>query len=827
MGEPKYTLYVRVPRPRGDFVDPPQVDWDSDKDEALWRILSSAAQKEIDWNDIAARFDVTVDFLLKQVAYLTERHASQVRAQVRKATAAAKGSVAPSPAPTTESTTATDRRALPGQTVGRDSPMPRNETTGTIRPAISRGGSGNTIGRDIAGSSPRPESKQLPSRTAGETGGRRRLSSLPIAAPTPRTTAAQDPSREEVVSPGPADSSSGESSEEESSPAQSRIIRRPPRYQDNDASYQVDDDGDDESEPAFQPYKSSTDQNSASDLASTLRGDSRASARRSNKHVARERLHQSQTSDSSAGSGAMGPESGKQRRLKSHTSNQSGEQSVRSPSGKGKPSSQEGSDGTPSMGSSFSDLDDASVTQSALEEALASHMHGAGSRFSISQAFRSRATTTEMFRRNWCGLPREAQFPSGLKELGYFVNEEDEVRSIYDADYYFNYFLSRNPRVNQRQRYEFDAALQKVIHERLESLGLCKTPLPTVAPGSDAKHVDIFVSSNIEKAKHIIVVFGESAKELGLVARRIAGGPGGINKGSMVQVVRAIQRRESTAIVLANMGESYWSPTYKRAMTVAASAALPMPSLVHLGIKYHSQVNDVPGSESPVNHARTVLDTAVVKYAKKDAKISIIALGDSCEAIATLLDEEKTWVDRSSSLQAALFYTPAYYHEPKQAGLKDFFAKKARGYTVSEQPLGTPLSGPDGNPAERIPPLGFPCYSSGEPSLDELCFISAMEDGLSYLDEVANSPSYENPEVMAIPRAMPEEAENAWAELSEEQRPMLSTLDEDRLQKQVKILRRWKHFEKTGHVPDSDEESDMEDIAADNSLPVKPWDERS
>lgn len=31
----------------------------------------------------------------------------------------------------------------------------------------------------------------------------------------------------------------------------------------------------------------------------------------------------------------------------------------------------EGSEGTPSMGSSFSDLDDASVTQSALEEALA------------------------------------------------------------------------------------------------------------------------------------------------------------------------------------------------------------------------------------------------------------------------------------------------------------------------------------------------------------------------------------------------------------------------------------------------------------------------
>ena len=56
----------------------------------------------------------------------------------------------------------------------------------------------------------------------------------------------------------------------------------------------------------------------------------------------------------------------------------------------------DGSDGTPSMGSSFSDLDDASVTQSALEEALLSNMGNNGnasvaSRVSgISQAFRSR-----------------------------------------------------------------------------------------------------------------------------------------------------------------------------------------------------------------------------------------------------------------------------------------------------------------------------------------------------------------------------------------------------------------------------------------------------
>ncbi|KAM3530816.1 hypothetical protein MY4038_004752 [Beauveria bassiana] len=800
MDEPKYTIYVRVPIPRGDFVDPPQVDWDAEKDEALWRILSSAAQKEIDCQymlTFAAKFDVTVDWLLKQVAYLTEKHASQVRAQVRKAAAAAKGSAAPSPIPAAESSTTADRRSQLGQPIGRDPLIPRNEPADTIRPAISRGGSGNTVSRDIVNSSSRPESKQLPSRTTEETAGRRRLSSLPTTASGSRPAAVQEPSREEAVSPGPAESSSGESSEDESSPAQSRIIRRPPRYQENDASYQVDDDGDDESEPAFQPYKSSADQNSASDLASTLRGDSRTSTKRGNKHLARERIHQSQRSDSSAGSGAPGAESSKLRRPKSHNSNQKPAQSAPSPSGKGKLSSQDGSDGTPSMGSSFSDLDDASVTQSALEEALASHMHGAGSRFSISQAFRSR----------------------------YFVNDEDEIRSIADPDYYFNYFLSRNPRVNLRQRFQFDAAVQGVIHERLESLGLVKTPLPPVEPGSESKYVNIFVSKNLADAERIIIVFGECAKELGSVANRVVGGPGGVEKGSMIGAVKAMQRHGSAGIILANMGESCWSQEHKRAITVGHSAALTMPSLVHMGIKYHAEINDIPGSESPACHVQTVLSTVITKNAKKNAKMNIVAIGDSCEVITTFLDDEKTWTKWGPSLQSAVFYSPAFYNEPKQAGLRNFLAKKSRGYMVSDQPQDTPLSGPNGNAAEGTPPLGFPCYSSGEPSIVELCFISALEPGLSYLDEVARTPDFENPAPAIFERATAEEAESAWDALAPEQKPNISTMDEEKLQQELKILRSWRYFEKHGRAPDSDEESDMEDEQAGSSLPVPPWGE--
>ncbi|KAJ0364675.1 hypothetical protein COL26b_012385 [Colletotrichum chrysophilum] len=404
MTDPNYTVFVRLPILRGEFTDPPPVTWDSTKDDVLWNILSGAAKTEIDWNELAAHFDVTVDFLLQQVAYLTERHTAQLRAQVRKATAAAKGSAAPSPIPGAEPHS--HQRTISALSIRRDSPLPRNDAsnpatpiTTSLRPNLSRNGSAGTITRNLGGegtSTTRPGATTKPSTTSrpfndGQQQQRRRLSSLPIQS-TPRSP--------EPASP-PDESSSPASSDDESSPAQSRIIRRPPRFQQQrDGGVNLDDEDDDDAEPAFLQYKpqSASNASSAQDMGSTLRGDPR-NARRTPK--GKERIHHSETSDSSTSSPALISRSSAtsdHRRTAASggggplSPRRAAELSGKSPSSKGKGYSRDGSDGTPSMGSSFSDLDDASVTQSALEEALASKMQdGAiGSRFSISQAFRSR-----------------------------------------------------------------------------------------------------------------------------------------------------------------------------------------------------------------------------------------------------------------------------------------------------------------------------------------------------------------------------------------------------------------------------------------------------
>lgn len=444
--EPAYTLYIRLPFARGDFVDPPAVNWDSSKDERLWNILSGVSKTEIDWDAIAADFDVTVDFLLRQVTYLTERHASQVRAQMqmRKATAGKRGSAAPSPVPGSESTTAT---AAEMRRVGSAGGYPRAPSSLSIRkdagvsggkqavpfasgsrPQASRASSSGNTAQQKRGAAAGASTLRQQGADAG--GQRKRLSSLPTV--TTPTSATRPPRHEDDdgddeypqdddQSPGPAESSSASSSRS-SSPAQSRIIRRPPRFTATpggaggagagggvavkpadglsaaDGAVSPDED-DDDAEPAFLPFSGGQ----YSDPSATLRGDPRdlVAARRSGgapipqttpkgRRIAS--LGQSQTSDSSASSAALVIRSPAQdgRNIGPISPKRTAELSGRAGSrakGKGHGLSNHGSDGgTPSMGSSFSDLDDASVTQSALEEALASNMQAdntIGSRMSV------------------------------------------------------------------------------------------------------------------------------------------------------------------------------------------------------------------------------------------------------------------------------------------------------------------------------------------------------------------------------------------------------------------------------------------------------------
>ena len=83
--QPHYTVFVRLPFQRGDFDDPPPVEWDGVKDKALWKLISKASNpRELDWREMSDKFDVTLPFLLQQAAWLYEQHFEGMRAQMKR-----------------------------------------------------------------------------------------------------------------------------------------------------------------------------------------------------------------------------------------------------------------------------------------------------------------------------------------------------------------------------------------------------------------------------------------------------------------------------------------------------------------------------------------------------------------------------------------------------------------------------------------------------------------------------------------------------------------------------------------------------------------------
>ncbi|KAI9689225.1 MAG: hypothetical protein M1822_000963 [Bathelium mastoideum] len=368
-----YTAFIRLPFARGDFVDPLPVDWDAAKDKALWKVISRASNsKELNWDELSTKFQVTLPFLLQQAAWLYERHFAQVRAQMKKVGA----SNAPSPVPSSGS----------GPTAGGIA-MRRLGSGGSRAPsALSTRSKESPIQKSdgSAPSTPRPGGYALSRTTSKETvtqsrhffpsGARQPLArSFRSSRTGQKPENVQRPSGEDALaeddeskSPPPQsseDSSSGSSSSDsEDLGGQSRAFRRMPRFSSRVGASRGDAAGDDEDdeddEPAFLPL-TNVNPAPAQDPSATLRNPLEASEavpigppKASSSRQRRQRAESSASSASSAA--AAGP----------HNPRPPGPLSPRHRAELAKLSPRQprggtGSDGTPSMGSSFSDLDGA------------------------------------------------------------------------------------------------------------------------------------------------------------------------------------------------------------------------------------------------------------------------------------------------------------------------------------------------------------------------------------------------------------------------------------------------------------------------------------
>ncbi|KAI0119496.1 Arb2 domain-containing protein [Daldinia grandis] len=362
-----------------------------------------------------------------------------------------------------------------------------------------------------------------------------------------------------------------------------------------------------------------------------------------------------------------------------------------------------------------------------------------------------------MFRRKWSGLPADPDFPVDLSKLGYFINEDDEVRAIDNPDNYFHFFFNRNTRWNERQRYAMNQALQYVIWERLEKSGMKKELLPLGTTDTNKPHVPIFVSSDIATKSRVVVIFGETVQDLGVLAHRIIGGSGGIDKGSMISVVSALQKQCSSpsdpsppGIILANMGELIWYPEGKRTLSRSAFATAPMQSAVH-----HTNIvgegNMVEKNSTARMHVGHIFQEVIPHFTKDNAKIDIIVLGSSANYVEEFLDLPpmwNVWKNRISCLAIVGGLYPVWDLKNEEF-VNVFLKNKARAYVTSVEPAGMVISGSEGNPkTTTFTQMGCPIFSSGEPNYTETALITGSEAILGWLQEVAMTPEgedYTNP----------------------------------------------------------------------------------
>lgn len=230
--------------------------------------------------------------------------------------------------------------------------------------------------------------------------------------------------------------------------------------------------------------------------------------------------------------------------------------------------------------------------------------------------------------------------------------------------------------------------------------------------GAQRRHVPLFISKDLHTTDHtpgrVVVLFGEATQALGVLAHRVIGGQGGVDKGSVVSLVKALLSRGShggrdraekengdggegsstttmgagagtgVGVVLANTGERWWWPQGQRPLCHRDSMGVKMKSAVHKVGSFDPAVNLIPGSENVEAHVKSVFES-VLGNANNDgkgsvipsARIQIIAVGEAAAAVETYLDENwGRWKGQVDCLAMLGDGKPCY--ELKDEGFKQF-----------------------------------------------------------------------------------------------------------------------------------------------------------
>ncbi|KAL8794727.1 MAG: hypothetical protein Q9195_002681 [Heterodermia aff. obscurata] len=275
---------------------------------------------------------------------------------------------------------------------------------------------------------------------------------------------------------------------------------------------------------------------------------------------------------------------------------------------------------------------------------------------------------------------------------------------------------------------------------RFTALNLHTTHLPS---GPSTPNIPILHSAHLPAAKRLILYFGESTQDLGIFAYRTIGQVSHA-AGSCLEFVSAVHssvpvEAAPLAVLIANCGQLIWYRRGARAVTQQTWNALPRKSGVSLPLRLDAGRNRVEGHRTVGEHVRSVFEW-VRGEAGEGVRIDVVSVGDSVGEVVRYL--ESHWGEWKARVEAVAVGSGHAWLGPDRSQwsdeFADFWARRARAYLISEEPLDTPLTGRN--------EFGCNCYASGERVYVERTMPMAYKSMLTFFDMAANIPGYEEVE---------------------------------------------------------------------------------